>query len=193
MTALERENRGCTVSACRRTRARRRGSLNSCRVVTLGWLTSRIASSLPARASWSGDRIEFSPRCSRIWRRSTCAACTARGPARAFTPTAYTKHTAANLTLHCRTHNALAAEWDFGREHMAQRRQPGRHEALAAERRAAKPMTGEPGCVPSSVLCDALDVPGSLLSVTSYGCAVGRHGSFCQASCSCGSHGCDES
>ena len=53
-------------------------------------------------------------------------------------------HTAANLTLHCRTHNALAAELDFGREHMVQRQQPGRHESLTAERRAAKRVTGEP-------------------------------------------------
>ena len=53
-------------------------------------------------------------------------------------------HTAANLTLHCRTHNGLAAESDFGRQHMAQRQQPGRHESLAAERRAAKRTTGEP-------------------------------------------------
>ena len=53
-------------------------------------------------------------------------------------------HTAANLTLHCRTHNALAAELDFGREHMAQRRQPGRHASLAAERRAAKRTNDEP-------------------------------------------------
>jgi len=54
------------------------------------------------------------------------------------------EHTAANLTLHCRTHNALAAELDFGPEHMAQRQQPGCHESLAAERRAAKRTTGEP-------------------------------------------------
>ena len=53
-------------------------------------------------------------------------------------------HTPSNLTLHCRSHNALAAELDFGREHMAQRLQPGRHESLAAELRAAKRMTSEP-------------------------------------------------
>jgi len=53
-------------------------------------------------------------------------------------------HTAVNLTLRCRTHNALAAELDFGREHMAQRQRPGRHESLAAERRTAERITGEP-------------------------------------------------
>ena len=53
-------------------------------------------------------------------------------------------HTAENVTLHCRTHNALAAELDFGPEHMAQRRQPERHESLAAARRAAKRRTSEP-------------------------------------------------
>jgi 5-methylcytosine-specific restriction endonuclease McrA len=47
-------------------------------------------------------------------------------------------HTTANLTLHCRAHNALAAELDFGREHMAQKQQPGRHESLASEQRAAR-------------------------------------------------------
>jgi hypothetical protein len=53
-------------------------------------------------------------------------------------------HTAANLTLHCRIHNALAAELDFGREYMAQKRPPGRHESLGSERRAARQTTGEP-------------------------------------------------
>jgi hypothetical protein len=47
-------------------------------------------------------------------------------------------HTAANLTLHCPVHNALAAELDFGREHMAQKRDSSRHESLAFERRAAE-------------------------------------------------------
>jgi len=45
-------------------------------------------------------------------------------------------HTAANLTLHCPAHNALAAELDFGRRHMAERRDPHRHESLASEERA---------------------------------------------------------
>jgi hypothetical protein len=53
-------------------------------------------------------------------------------------------HTVANLTLYCRSHNALAAELDFGREHMPQRRQLKCHESLAAELRAAKRMTSEP-------------------------------------------------
>jgi hypothetical protein len=46
-------------------------------------------------------------------------------------------HTTTNVTLHCRAHNALAAELDFGREHMAQRQQSGRHESLASHRNAA--------------------------------------------------------
>jgi hypothetical protein len=45
-------------------------------------------------------------------------------------------HTPANLTLHCRAHNALAAELDFGREYMAQRQQSNRHESLASQHRA---------------------------------------------------------
>jgi len=45
-------------------------------------------------------------------------------------------HTAANLTLHCPAHNALAAELDFGLEKMAERRDPLRHESRAAEERA---------------------------------------------------------
>jgi hypothetical protein len=46
-------------------------------------------------------------------------------------------HTAANLTLHCPAHNSLAAERDFGAEHMARYREALQHEALAAEQRAA--------------------------------------------------------
>jgi hypothetical protein len=49
-------------------------------------------------------------------------------------------HTAANLTLHCRAHNALAAELDFGRTHIAKRQESGRHASLALERR----LVGEP-------------------------------------------------
>ena len=54
-------------------------------------------------------------------------------------------HTAANLTLHCPAHGppaarhpacALAAEQDFGAEHMAKQRDPLNHESLAAEQRA---------------------------------------------------------
>jgi 5-methylcytosine-specific restriction endonuclease McrA len=46
-------------------------------------------------------------------------------------------HTTTNLTLHCRAHNSLAAERDFGTEHMARRREALQHETLAAEQRAA--------------------------------------------------------
>ena len=44
-------------------------------------------------------------------------------------------HTVENVTLHCSAHNALAAELDFGREHIAERRDPLRHESLASEER----------------------------------------------------------
>jgi hypothetical protein len=47
-------------------------------------------------------------------------------------------HTITNLTLHCAAHNALAAERDFGSEHMARRREALQHETLAAEQRAAE-------------------------------------------------------
>jgi hypothetical protein len=40
---------------------------------------------------------------------------------------------ASNLTLRCAAHNALAAEEDFGREHMDQKRGHARHELLAAQ------------------------------------------------------------
>lgn len=46
-------------------------------------------------------------------------------------------HTVANVTLHCHAHNALAAELDFGRAHMAQRQRTGDHASLASERRDA--------------------------------------------------------
>ena len=39
---------------------------------------------------------------------------------------------ASNLTLRCAAHNALAAEEDFGREHIEQKRDLARHESLAA-------------------------------------------------------------
>ena len=45
-------------------------------------------------------------------------------------------HTVENVTLHCCAHNALAAELDFGREHMATRRDSPRHESMASEERA---------------------------------------------------------
>jgi len=44
-------------------------------------------------------------------------------------------HAAANVTLHCRAHNALAAELDFGRAHMAEHRNSHRHESLRSEHR----------------------------------------------------------
>jgi hypothetical protein len=53
-------------------------------------------------------------------------------------------HTAANVTLHCRAHNALAAELDFGRAHMTQRQGTGQHASLASERRDAMRSRGEP-------------------------------------------------
>ncbi len=40
---------------------------------------------------------------------------------------------ASNLTLRCEAHNALAAEEDFGRELIRQRRDSSRHESLAAQ------------------------------------------------------------
>lgn len=40
---------------------------------------------------------------------------------------------AANLTLRCAAHNALAAEQDFGRELIAKHRDGARHEALGAQ------------------------------------------------------------
>ena len=40
-------------------------------------------------------------------------------------------HVASNLTLRCAAHNALAAEDDFGKGLVAERRCSGRHEAFA--------------------------------------------------------------
>jgi hypothetical protein len=47
-------------------------------------------------------------------------------------------HVASNLTLHCRAHNALAAEADFGRNLVAERRSSTRHEAFARTRVEAR-------------------------------------------------------
>jgi hypothetical protein len=47
-------------------------------------------------------------------------------------------HSAANLTLRCAAHNALAAEEDFGREIIAERRHSTRHESRAAQTRVDK-------------------------------------------------------
>jgi len=41
-------------------------------------------------------------------------------------------HSLENLTLHCSAHNALAAERDFGREHMNECSHQSRHEPRAA-------------------------------------------------------------
>lgn len=43
-------------------------------------------------------------------------------------------HIASNLTLRCAAHNALAAEEDFGRDAIAERRHATRHEALSRQR-----------------------------------------------------------
>jgi 5-methylcytosine-specific restriction endonuclease McrA len=48
------------------------------------------------------------------------------------------EHSTENLTLHCRSHNALAAEQDFGATHIAERRDAPRHESLASEQRQAR-------------------------------------------------------
>ena len=47
------------------------------------------------------------------------------------------EHSTENLTLHCRSHNALAAEQDFGATHIAERRDAARHASLASEQRQA--------------------------------------------------------
>jgi 5-methylcytosine-specific restriction endonuclease McrA len=48
------------------------------------------------------------------------------------------EHCTDNLTLHCRSHNALAAERDFGATHMTEKRNAARHESLASEQRRAR-------------------------------------------------------
>jgi len=53
-------------------------------------------------------------------------------------------HTIANVTLHCRAHNALAAELDFGRAHMTQTQESDHHASLASDRRLAMGTMGEP-------------------------------------------------
>jgi 5-methylcytosine-specific restriction endonuclease McrA len=45
------------------------------------------------------------------------------------------ENVASNLTLRCSAHNSLAAEEDFGREVMEQKRDSTRHESLAAQSR----------------------------------------------------------
>ncbi len=46
------------------------------------------------------------------------------------------QHHADNLTLRCRAHNALAAERDFGRELILEKRGAVRHESLSVQRRS---------------------------------------------------------
>ena len=53
-------------------------------------------------------------------------------------------HTTANLTLHCRAHNSVAAEADFGRAHMTEKQQSNRHESFVSERRLAMRTIDEP-------------------------------------------------
>jgi 5-methylcytosine-specific restriction endonuclease McrA len=43
------------------------------------------------------------------------------------------EHAAANLTLRCAAHNALAAEDDFGREFVHARAHAGKHEPMTAQ------------------------------------------------------------
>ena len=45
------------------------------------------------------------------------------------------ENVAANLTLRCSAHNSMAAEQDFGREVIEQKRDSTRHESLAAQTR----------------------------------------------------------
>lgn len=46
--------------------------------------------------------------------------------------------TVENLTLHCPSHNALAAEQDFGAQYIAERRTAANHDSLASEQRATQ-------------------------------------------------------
>jgi 5-methylcytosine-specific restriction endonuclease McrA len=48
------------------------------------------------------------------------------------------QHVAANLTLRCAAHNALAAENDFGRVRVERMRASTRHESFAAEGQAQR-------------------------------------------------------
>jgi hypothetical protein len=43
------------------------------------------------------------------------------------------KNVASNLALRCAAHNALAAEQDFGRERILQKRDSARHEAFSSQ------------------------------------------------------------
>lgn len=46
--------------------------------------------------------------------------------------------TVENLTLHCPSHNALAAEQDFGAQYIAERRTAANHTSLASEQRTMR-------------------------------------------------------
>jgi hypothetical protein len=52
------------------------------------------------------------------------------------------ENVASNLTLRCSAHNALAAEEDFGREVIEQKRDSTRHESLAAQSRHRRDTAG---------------------------------------------------
>jgi len=43
------------------------------------------------------------------------------------------EHATSNLSLRCASHNALAAEQDFGRDRIAQKRDSSRHQSLSAQ------------------------------------------------------------
>ncbi|HXK17436.1 MAG TPA: HNH endonuclease [Polyangiaceae bacterium] len=54
------------------------------------------------------------------------------------------EHSVSNLALRCAAHNALAAEQDFGRELVAQKRDSRRHESLSSQGQAAHDRRGGP-------------------------------------------------
>ena len=49
------------------------------------------------------------------------------------------ENVSSNLTLRCSAHNALAAEQDFGRELVSQKRDSTRHESRAVQARTKPP------------------------------------------------------
>jgi hypothetical protein len=57
-------------------------------------------------------------------------------------------HEASNLALRCAAHNALAAEEDFGKDLVAERRCSSRHQAFAQQGRASP--SGERASLPGS-------------------------------------------
>jgi hypothetical protein len=60
-------------------------------------------------------------------------------------------HDAANITLRCKAHNALAAEHDFGPEHIAGERDRCAHQSVKCEQRAAAPARIKPVLRPARV------------------------------------------